>query len=75
MVGFIIKITINAVGTQESYTKLAQALPSSNMKEAVKRAWDREGRKCPSDTELTSAPITTVGEEVDRCSWDVAAPL
>lgn len=68
-------MTINAVGTQESHTKLSQPLPASNMKDAVGRPWDREGRKCPPDTELTSAPITTMGEEVDRCSQDTPATL
>lgn len=75
VVGFIIKITINAVGTQESHTRLAQALPSSNMEEAVRRPWDREGKKWPPGSELTSAPTTTMGEEVDRCSQDTAATL
>lgn len=73
VVGFIIKMTINAVGTQESHTKLGQALPSSNTKEAVKRTWGRERRKCLP--RYRTHQCSMMGQEVDGCSQDTAATL
>lgn len=62
VLGFIIKMTIKAVGTRESHPNLAQALPSSNMKEAVKSPWDREGRKCPPGAESPVLPLLPWGK-------------